>query len=804
MSDFVGRFQQVDWGVLKRDTHILFTKLIRTKDPRDLETNQNGPGKQRLSRCLSTLDLTSLGVGSCVGTGMYLVAGMVAKKFAGPGVVISFIIAALASIFSGACYAEFGVRVPNTTGSAYMYSYVTVGEFVAFVIGWNMVLEYLIGTSACARALSACIDSLFDGAISVKMTENIGTIFGKPPDVLAFGITLMMMLILIAGVRKSLFFNNLLNAINLSIWVFIMTAGLFYVDVSNWTEHNGFLPYGWSGVFTGAATCFYAFIGFDIIATTGEEANNPKRSIPLAIVYSLGIILLAYVSTSMILTLIVPYDQVDTDSALVQMFAQVNAPTCKYIVAIGALAGLTVSMFGSMFPMPRIVYAMASDGLIFRRLAEVSFKTGSPSFATICGGIGAAFVSLIVQLEVLVEMMSIGTLLAYTLVSTCVLVLRYQPRTTNLIELLPSHIRTPVDPEGTASGTRETTFTATAHIMPSQRVMVRRVTRSSPDSDDTLPGDESEEYRDDAFLVSSNPENNYYVGAGSSGNSSFCSRFFTALGRQLHSMSYLCPGLFPWVDCGPATDLSGLFVIKAVGVLYLLIIVFDMFAAFGNPGTSTFTNVTMLLLLLGIFAILLMISRRPQNRVALIYTTPGLPFVPTIAIIVNIYLILNLSYLTLVRFTFWMVIGLVVYFKYGIINSSMEKKDSDETVEVPPVPNPLDRTTIPPPSPHQSRPTGDRNIFEGDGNEGLYGNMEYNNSLLTWHESNLPPVASSSGFSTPSSGNRMQPMYNPTQPTYRQAETRYDVDTNTTTTALGRPPWAYPGADVAIYGNWED
>ncbi|XP_047040418.1 solute carrier family 7 member 14 [Helicoverpa armigera] len=801
MYNCMRRFQQVDWGGVRRDTHNVFTKLIRTKDPRDSEPTQEItlPGRQRLSRCLTTMDLTSLGVGSCVGTGMYLVAGMVARKFAGPGVVISFIIAALASIFSGACYAEFGVRVPNTTGSAYMYSYVTVGEFIAFVIGWNMILEYLIGSSACARALSACFDSLFDGAISNKLAEKIGTMYGKPPDIMAFGITLLMMMVLVAGVRKSLFFNNLLNAINLTIWVFIMTAGLFYIDVSNWTEHNGFLPYGWSGVFSGAATCFYAFIGFDIIATTGEEANNPKRSIPLAIVNSLGIILLAYVSTSIILTLMVPYDQVDTDSALVQMFAHVNAPTCKYIVAIGALAGLTVSMFGSMFPMPRVVYAMALDGLIFKKLATISESTGTPAFATVCGGIAAAVVALMIQLEVLVEMMSIGTLLAYTLVSTCVLVLRYQPHSTNLIELLPQSLRTPVDPEGTASANRETTFTAHAstHIMPpSQRVMVRRVTRSSPDSDDTLH-DESEEYRDDTFLVNSNNENNYYaaVGGGSSGSNTACSRFFGALSRQLQSMSYLCPGLFPWIDCGPATEHSGMYVIKSVGIMYLLIIIFDLFAAYGSPGTSTFTNVSMILLMLAIFAILLMISRKPQNRVALIYTTPGLPFVPTIAIIVNIYLILNLSILTLVRFTIWMILGMFMYFKYGIKNSTLETNPPGPPPETPPPPNPLDRTTIPPPSPHSSRHTGDRNIFEGDGNEGLYGNMEYNNSLLTWHESNLQPVSSLG--STPSSST-----YNPT--TYRQAETRYDVNTNTTTThttsSLSRPPWAYPDA---AFPTWE-
>ncbi|XP_024876727.1 probable cationic amino acid transporter [Temnothorax curvispinosus] len=166
----------------------LFGKLIRTKNIESLQGDQpkTGPeplhpadSKQKLQKCLTTLDLTSLGVGSCVGTGMYLVAGMVARSVAGPGVVFSFIIAAIASIFSGACYAEFGVRVPHTTGSAYMYSYVTVGELIAFIIGWNMVLEYLIGTSACACALSACLDALANGAISEAIANSVGTILGE-------------------------------------------------------------------------------------------------------------------------------------------------------------------------------------------------------------------------------------------------------------------------------------------------------------------------------------------------------------------------------------------------------------------------------------------------------------------------------------------------------------------------------------------------------------------------------------------------------------------------------------------------
>ncbi|XP_074110573.1 solute carrier family 7 member 14 isoform X3 [Cotesia typhae] len=600
-----------------------------------------------------------------------------------------------------------------------MYSYVTVGELIAFIIGWNMVLEYLIGTSACACALSACLDALVDGAISSAIGNGFGTFFGRPPDFIAFVITLLMMLLLVAGVRKSLVFNNILNAINLASWVFIMAAGMFYVDSSNWSEHKGFLPYGWSGVFTGAATCFYAFIGFDIIATTGEEATNPKRSIPLAIVTSLLIILTAYVTSSMVLTLIVPYDQVDTDSALVDMFGQVGANKCKYIVAVGAVAGLTVSMFGSMFPMPRIVYAMAQDGLIFRIFSQLLPLTGTPALATFTSGVAAAFVALLIRLDVLVEMMSIGTLLAYTLVSTCVLILRYQPHSTNLIELLPQSLRTPCrSPPKETQNNSSTTYSKelrsdqltsalnTIHATQTelttnsngQRVTVRRVRRansSSPESDDTYGAEEDDVGlgKDDQYLVSDRTENKFYGSVHAAAAASSCSSAHQYPGttpiigpplnyiqRRLQAAQYLCPAIFPWVDRGPATEASGRYVMKMVAILYLLILIFDFIVVVGMGNMGTFTTILLFSFLFAIIGVLLAISRKPQNRSSVMFMTPGLPFVPAIAVTVNIYLIFKLSILTLVRFTIWMTLGFIVYFYYGIKNSTLEQKDSDDII----------------------------------------------------------------------------------------------------------------------------
>ncbi|XP_023232299.1 probable cationic amino acid transporter [Centruroides sculpturatus] len=641
----------------------LVGKLLRTKDPGSA-ADSDPDARTQLKKCLTTLDLTSLGVGSCVGTGMYLVAGMVARNIAGPGVVMSFLVAAVASLFSGVCYAEFGVRVPRTTGSAYMYSYVTVGEFIAFVIGWNMILEYLIGTAAGACAISACIDSMVDGAIGKTIRDSLGTFIGHTPDVLAAVITVLMTILMVAGVKKSLLFNNVLNAVNLAVWVFIIVAGLFYVDGRNWSQHGGFLPYGWSGVLAGAATCFYAFIGFDIIATTGEEAENPKWSIPTAIILSLIIVLTAYISSSLMITLVLPYDQIDAESALVQMFDARGATKSKYVVAVGALAGLVVSMFGSMFPMPRVVYAMAKDGLIFRSLARVWPVTGTPASATCFLGAATSFVSLIVGLDVLVEMMSIGTLMAYTLVSTCVLILRYQPRKTTLVELLPESIRSACPtPSKEVPDSILTAGTTTVRAKRTNRV-------ESSDSDESPPPA---------------PEDNPGYGSLPVPRAEK-EEPFTAPPHQEKSkmLSYLFPY---WNRPGPATEKTGMLVMKAVGVLYLLIVGMDLIVVCAMPALEAGSGAAiffLLIFLFGLIACLVVIARQPQSECDLKFKAPGIPFVPVVAVTVNIYLIMKLSILTLVRFTVWMSVGLLMYFCYGIKHSTIEKvEDGPFELQIP-------------------------------------------------------------------------------------------------------------------------
>lgn len=321
-----------------------------------------------------------------------------------------------------------------------MYSYVTVGEFMAFVIGWNLVLEYVIGTASVARGYSGYIDSLVNGTIARHFREwmpfNVSHM-SEYPDFLALGITLLLTFMLAVGVKESTKFNSVFTGINLIVVLYVIICGAFQSDIHNWQldpkkdaipeghGSGGFFPFGVSGMMAGAATCFYGFIGFDVIATTGEEVKNPQKSIPISIVLSLFFIFMAYFGVSTVQTLMWPYWDQNNDAPLPYIFGKVGWPVAQYIITVGALAGLSTSLLGAMFPLPRVLYAMGSDGLIFRCLAEVHPRFKTPLLSTFVSGICAGVFAMMFNITELADMMSIGTLLAYSLVAISVLILRY-------------------------------------------------------------------------------------------------------------------------------------------------------------------------------------------------------------------------------------------------------------------------------------------------------------------------------------------------------------------------------------------
>ena len=242
----------------------------------------------QLRRCLTTSDLTLIGIGSTLGSGVYVLTGDIAKNTAGPGIVISFFIAGFASILAGICYAEFGARVPKA-GSAYVYTYVTVGELCGFIVGWNLLLEYGIGSATVTKGLSSYFDAAVDHKISKYIIRKTGkvSLLGDETylDFLAFGLSILVTFFISFGVKNTSRINNVCTFSNMLVIIMVIAMGAFYCDADNW---NNFAPFGVNGIVSGASSCFFAFIGFDVIATSGEEARKPSKSIPIAIIGTIG------------------------------------------------------------------------------------------------------------------------------------------------------------------------------------------------------------------------------------------------------------------------------------------------------------------------------------------------------------------------------------------------------------------------------------------------------------------------------------------------------------------------------------
>jgi len=408
----------------------------------------------RLRRVLGPWSLTSLGVGCIIGAGIFVITGYAAHYKAGPALVMSFVVAGLACVFSALCYAEFASMAP-VAGSAYTYAYATLGEFFAWIIGWDLVLEYTVASASVAHGWSKYFQN-FIGMFHLQVPHVLsnapfdfdpaegaflptGTWFDLP----ALVIVAILTVVLVVGIRESTRFNNVMVAIKVAVVLLVIGAGIFFIKAANWQP---FAPFGWAGLslfgqtvwgqtgadgapvgmLAGAAMIFFAYIGFDSISTHAEEARNPQRDVPIGIITSLIVCTVLYIAVTVVLTGMVPYDQIDVDAPIAAAFERVGLKWGQFIISLGAVAGITSVMLVLMLSQPRVLLAIARDGLLpegFFGAVHPRFRT--PWKSTILTGIMVGSMASFIPLGILAELVNIGTLLAFVIVCIAVLIMRY-------------------------------------------------------------------------------------------------------------------------------------------------------------------------------------------------------------------------------------------------------------------------------------------------------------------------------------------------------------------------------------------
>jgi APA family basic amino acid/polyamine antiporter len=405
----------------------MLSSLFRTKSIEQILSDSENP-EHRLKKTLSVWELTGLGIGGIIGTGIFVLIGTATvgdlhRPGAGPGIILSFILSGLTCAFAALCYAEFAAMIP-VAGSAYTYSYATLGEFLAWLTGWNLILEYGVACVAVAIGWSGYFNNILKTVgvhLPVWATHAPGSAEGGMVNLPAAIIVLLVTAVLVLGVKESARATAVIVVIKLVVILFFIVVGVSSVEPANWSP---FMPYGFQGVGAAAAIVFFAYVGFDAVSTTAEEARHPQRDLPIGIIASLAICTVLYVLVAAVLTGVVPYAQIDIHAPVAEALRGAGFHWGAALVATGAVAGITSVLFVMMIGQIRVFFAMSRDGLLGPWLSKVHPQFRTPHHATILTGVLVAVLAALVPIGEAANMTNIGTLFAFVLVCAGVLVLR--------------------------------------------------------------------------------------------------------------------------------------------------------------------------------------------------------------------------------------------------------------------------------------------------------------------------------------------------------------------------------------------
>ena len=443
--------------------------LFATKSIEQLKSEAADSGEHSLKRVLGPVNLITLGIGAIIGTGIFVLTGQAAAAHAGPAIVLSMVLAGFASALAGLCYAEFASTVP-IAGSAYTYGYATLGEFFAWIIGWDLILEYALGAATVAVGWSGYVVSflhdlgitmpaVISAAPGTQITLADGSVVTAVFNLPAVIITALVTVLLVVGIQESANVNAVIVVVKVAVVIMVIIAGAAFIKTANWTPFippntGEFGQFGWSGILRGAGVIFFAYIGFDAVSTAAQEAKNPQRDMPIGILGSLVVCTVLYVLVSGVMVGLVPYTQLGVAAPMAVAIDAANKEAVgtawsgifavmPFLVKLGAIAGLSSVMVVMMLGQPRVFYAMANDGLLPAWAKKIHPRFRTPHITTIVTGVGVALAAGFTRIDILGHLVSIGTLLAFVIVSVGVIVLRYKkpdlhrPFRTPLVPFVP-------------------------------------------------------------------------------------------------------------------------------------------------------------------------------------------------------------------------------------------------------------------------------------------------------------------------------------------------------------------------------